>query len=70
MWLLLEQDPSNVVGAGTLNEFISILNAHFAISPLLYDHWATWDSREELDARSLHARAADSRSAEHRRSSH
>ena len=38
-----------MVGAGTLNEFKSRLNAHFAISPLLYDHRATWDSREGLD---------------------
>ena len=35
----------------------SNLNAHFAISPLLYDHTATWDSREGLDAGSLHAGA-------------
>ena len=45
--------PSNVVGAGTLN-------AHIAISPLLYDHRATWDSREGLGARSLHAGAPGS----------
>ena len=32
--------------------FNSRLNAHFAISPLLYDHMATWDSREGLGARS------------------
>ena len=46
-----------MVGAGTVNEFKSRLNAHSAISPLLYDHRATstWDSREELGARSLHA---------------
>ena len=42
--------PSNVVGAGTRNEFKSRLNAHFSISPLLYDHRSTWDSREGLDA--------------------
>ena len=39
---LLEQAPSNVVGAGTLNEFKSRLNAHCAISPLLYDHRTTY----------------------------
>ena len=58
--------PSNVVGAGTVNEFKSRLTAHFAISPLLYDHRATWDSREGLDAGSLHSGAAGSCSAEHR----
>ena len=58
--------PSNVVGAGTLNEFKSRLSALFAISPLLYDHRATWDSREGLDAGSQHAGAAGSCSAEHR----
>ena len=55
MWLGLE-----------LNEFKSRLIAHFAISPLLYDHRATWDSREGLGARSLSAMAAGSCSAEHR----
>ena len=30
--------PSNVVGAGTLNEFKLRHHAHFAIFPLLYDH--------------------------------
>ena len=54
-----------MVGAGTLNDFKSRLNAHFAISPLLYDHRATCDSREVLGARSLHAGAAGSCSAEH-----
>ena len=54
---------SNVVGAGTLNEFKSLLNARFAISPLLYDHRATWDSRDGLGAQSLHAGAAASCSA-------
>ena len=44
----------------------SRLNDHFAISPLLYDHRATWDSREGLDARSLHAEAAGSCLAEYR----
>ena len=57
--------PSNVVGAGTLNEFKSRLNAHFAI-PLLNDHRAIWDSREGLDALSLHAGAVASCSAEYR----
>ena len=52
--------PSNVIGAGTLSEFKSRLIAHFAISPLIYDHRATWDSREGLDAWSLHAGAAGS----------
>ena len=50
----------------TLNEFKSRLNAHFAISILLYDHKAKLDSREGLDARALHARAAGSSSAEYR----
>ena len=50
--------PSNVVGAGTLNEFKSRLKLHFAPSPLLYDPRATWDSHEGLGARSLHAGAA------------
>ena len=54
-----------MVGAGTLNEFKYKLNAHFAISTLLYDHRATWDSREGLDAGSLHAGAPGSCSAEH-----
>ena len=57
--------PSNVVGAGTLNEFKSRRNALFAISPFLYDHRATWDSREGLDAGT-----AGSCSAVHRSSSH
>ena len=52
---------SNLVAAGTLNEFKSRPNAHFAISPLQYDHKARWDSLEGLDARSLHIGAAGSR---------
>ena len=59
-----------MVGAATLDEFKSRLNSHFAISPLLYDHGATWDSREGLDARSLHVGAAGSCSAEHRGNSY
>ena len=58
--------PSNVVGAGTKNEFKSRLNAHFAISPLLYEHRATSNSHEGLDAGSPHVGAAGSCSAEHR----
>ena len=42
----------------------SRLNAHFAISPLLYDHSATWDSRDGLGARSLPVGGARSSSAE------
>ena len=57
-----------MVGAGTLIEFKSRLSAHFAISTLLYDHRATWDSREGLSAGSLHVGAARSCSAEHRAS--
>ena len=52
-------------GVGTLNEFKSRLNAHFALSPFLYDHSATRDAREGLDAGSLHVGAAGSCSAEH-----
>ena len=44
----------------------SRLNAHFGISPLLYDHRATWDSSEGLDAGSSHVGAAGSCLAEHR----
>ena len=55
--------PSIVVGAGTLNEFKSRLKAHFVISPLLYDHWATWDSRKGLGAGSPHVGAVGSYSA-------
>ena len=36
------------------------LTAHFAISPSLDDHWATWDPLEGLGVRSLHAEAAGS----------
>ena len=36
----------------------NIESAHFAISPLLYDHRATWDAREGLNARSPHVGAA------------
>ena len=43
-------------------------NAHFAIFQLLYDHRATWDSGEDLDAGSPHVGAAGSCSAEHRTS--
>ena len=46
----LNKLPSNVVGARTMNEFKSRLNAHFTISPLLNDHRAKWDAREGLDA--------------------
>ena len=49
-----------------LNEFKSKLNAHFAMSPLLYDHRAILESRERLGAGSLHVGTAGSCSAEHR----
>ena len=52
-----------MVGEGTLNECKSSLTAHFAISPLVYDHRATWDSREELDDGSPRVGAAGSCSA-------
>ena len=54
--------------AGTLTEFKSRLNSHFAISPLLFDHRATWDAHEGLNAGSPHVGAAGSCSAEHRTS--
>ena len=54
-----------MVGAGTPNELKFRLNAHFEISPLLFDHRATWDSREGLGAGSLYIRTARSCSAEH-----
>ena len=62
--------PSNVAGAGALNEFKSRpkRNAHFEIFPFLYDHMATWDSLDGLDAGSPHVVAPGSCSAEHRTS--